>query len=117
MLEALSRLALRLKPLRRGLSIALLLLAIATAVIIAMPGISSLQAALPALIAALLWVVCLLVFIQAFASVPAPPEPEMDGLRRLGRRLNRGFHWLLFVLFILISVAATLITGRLLAEL
>jgi len=117
MLDTLCKLALRLKPLVRGLMIALLVLAMGAAVLVVMPAASRLQAALPALVAVLLWVLCVLVFIQAFATVPARPEPEMRGLQWLGRQLNRGFHWLLLGVFVLISIAAVLITGRLLAEL
>jgi uncharacterized membrane protein len=117
MLETLSRLALRLQPLTRALFIGLVLLTAATAVIIALPSVSSAQDALPALLAVVLWLLCLLVFIQTFATVPARPGPEMSGLRRLARLLNRGFHWLLFVLFVAISLAALSITGRLLVEL
>jgi hypothetical protein len=117
MLATLSRTASRLQPLRPALGIALGALALAVAIAIFNPDLSGLQRALPALVAALLWVICALVFVQVFATVPAPPEPELRGLGRLVRRLNRGFHWLLFALFALITAAAVLITIRLVSDL
>ncbi len=116
MLETLSTIAARLRPLMRPLVITLLLLLIGSAISLVMPDVSMLQSALPALIALMLWVVCALTFILAFASIPARPTSDMRGLWLLGRLLNRGFHWLLLAIFALITVAAILISSRLLLE-
>lgn len=117
MLETVSQCARRLQPLRPVLVIALALLVVVTAVAIVNPNLTSLQTALPALIAALLWVLCGLVFIRTFASIPAAPSPGHRGLGRLTRRINRGFHWLLLAVFGLITGAAVLITARLINDL
>ncbi|NBC49367.1 MAG: hypothetical protein GVY22_15615 [Gammaproteobacteria bacterium] len=117
MLETVSRYARRLQPLRPVLAIALALLAVVTAIAIFNPNLASLQTALPALITALLWVLCGLVFIQAFASVPAAPGAGLRGWSRLLRSINRGFHWLLLAAFGLITGAAALITARLVNDL
>ncbi|MBK5930862.1 hypothetical protein [Halochromatium salexigens] len=114
MLESLSRIATRLRGLTSALIVLLIVLLIGAAIIIFNPGSHALQAALPAVIALLLWTLCGLVFIQTFTTVPTRPSPEMRGFPRLARRLNRGFHWLLFATFILISIAALMLTTRLL---
>ena len=117
MLETLSRIAARLRPQIRALLSVLLVLLVGSAMGVFMPDISILQAVLPALIALMLWVICALAFILAFATVPAPPSADMRGLSRLARLANRGFHWLLLGVFALITGAAILITSRLLVEL
>jgi Mn2+/Fe2+ NRAMP family transporter len=116
MLERLSRYAVRLRPLTPGLGIALAVLALVVAIAIFNPKIAGLQTALPALITALLWVLCVLVFIQVFASVPAPPDASLQGWSRLVRRINRGFHWLLFAALALITAAAVMVTMRLIGD-
>lgn len=117
MLETLSAIAARLRPLKRALVIVLLVLLIGSAMSVFLPDISILQTVLPALIALMLWVICALVFILAFSTVPARPSSDMDGLPRFARLANRGFHWLLLGVFALITIAAILITSRLLVEL
>ncbi len=117
MLETLSAFAGRLRPLMPILVILLMLLLIGSVLSVVMHEVRVLQAALPALIALMLWVVCALAFILAFANIPARPTPGMRGLRRLARQINRGFHWLLLGALALITVAAILITSRLLVEL
>jgi len=117
MLETLSRYAISLRPLRPGLGIALALLALVATIAIFNPKIAGLQTALPALITALLWVLCGLVFIQVFATVPAPPDADLQGWSRLVRRINRGFHWLLFAALAMITAAAVMLTARLIGDL
>ena len=117
MLEALSNAAARLRPLMRALVVVLIALLVATSAGVFLSEVGILQTALPALIALTLWVICALAFILAFSSVPARPTTEMRGLPLLGRLLSRGFHWLLLGTFALITVAALLITSRILTEL
>jgi hypothetical protein len=116
MLETVSQLAARLRPLQQTLLAILGVLVVGTLLSLFMPKVGVLQAALPTLIALLLWVVCALVFILAFASVPAPPTPALRGLARLARLLNRGLHWLLLGAFALITVAVILLSARLIAD-
>ncbi|WP_462320351.1 hypothetical protein [Halochromatium sp.] len=117
MLETLSALANRLRPLTRPLVVVLVMLLIGSAISVFMRDVSILQTALPALVTLMLWVICALVFILAFVKIPARPSADVHGLQRLSRQLNRGFHWLLLGLFALITVAAILISSRLLVEL
>jgi fatty acid desaturase len=117
MLETLSRLAVHLSPLRHALTIALALLAAVAALAVFNPDMAMLQSALPAIVAGLLWALCGIVFIHAFATVPPPPPADLRGASRLLRRINRGFHWLLFIIFAGITAAALLLTARLINDL
>ena len=54
----------------------------------------------------LLWAVTGLVFIDVFAHVPGPPEPDWHPWRRRLRALWRGLHWLLLAGFLMLSLMA-----------
>lgn len=87
-----------------------------TSVAVLNPGLSVLQTALPAMIAASLWLLFGLVFVVTFADVPPSPTPQVGVGARLLRRVNRGFHWLLAGAFGIATAAAVVITARLLND-
>ena len=115
-LETLSALARRLRPAAPALTIALALLVAATVVAVLAPTVEALQAALPLLFTALLWTICVLVFLLVFTHVPPPPGPQLRGLGRLGAQLNRGIHWLLAGAVLGLTLAAALLTLRLIGD-
>jgi hypothetical protein len=100
----------------QALAIALALLVAATVVSVLAPAVEVLQAALPLLFTALLWTICVLVFLLVFTRVPPPPGPQLGGLRRLGAQLNRGVHWLLAGAVLGLTLAAALLTLRLIGD-
>jgi hypothetical protein len=70
---------------------------------------------LPA-IAALVWCLCGYVFIRTFQQVPAFPSADLRGWQRLKRLFARAWHWLLALIFIATSIAALLLTSRIISE-
>ena len=70
---------------------------------------------LPAIVA-MIWCLCGYVFILAFETVPAFPGAELHGLRRLMRLFARAWHWLLAIIFIGVTVAAIMLSARILSE-
>jgi hypothetical protein len=114
MLEFLSRLARRIRPAAPLLAVLAGLLFSAIVVLILTTGSAAADRWLTAGVAALLWTLCGWVFIQAFATVPPPPEPGLRGLRKLQRQLNRAFHRLLALALVGLVLASLLLTKRLL---
>lgn len=116
MLDLAAKLARLGRPLLRWLIGAAVVAGVGAVVLVLSPPLDTLQAVLPALVAIFVWLVCAWVFVYVFATVPAPASAEPPGLRRLLRRLSRGFHWLLLLAFAGISLTALSLGGRLLTE-
>ena len=116
MLDRAATLARQGRRLLRPLMVGLFLNGAGIAVLVFNPGLDSLQAALPALIALFLWGVCAWVFLFAFATVPAPVSAEHSALQRIVRRFNRALHWLLLLAFAGITVTAIIASARLITE-
>ncbi|NBC13808.1 MAG: hypothetical protein GVY09_10780 [Gammaproteobacteria bacterium] len=118
-MSVLSRLQSVARWLRPALSVfsalaALLLLAAAYLVIFGDPQRSD-AVLLPAIVG-FLWCVCAAVFITTFESVPPPATADMAGWPRLKRGLARGWYGLLALAFLGLTVAALLLTNRLVGE-
>ncbi|MGD2019886.1 MAG: hypothetical protein PVJ47_02445 [Thiohalocapsa sp.] len=70
---------------------------------------------LPAIVG-ILWSLCAALFISTFETVPPPAGPDMRGWAGLRRRATRLWYGLLALAFLSITVAALLLTRRLLGE-
>jgi hypothetical protein len=117
MLNAISILARRLRPAEPALAAAAVLLFLAAAVLVVVDSSGRTDPWLALIVVLLLWSVCGWVFIRVFATLPAPPFAGQRGLSLLLAWLNRAFHWLLALVFAATTVAAVLLTSRLLGEL
>jgi hypothetical protein len=70
---------------------------------------------LPAIVG-LLWSLCAALFISTFEAVPQPAGPDLRGWARLRRRAARLWYGLLALAFLGLTVAALLLTRRLIGE-
>lgn len=70
---------------------------------------------LPAIVG-ILWSLCAALFVNTFETVPPAAGPELRGWTRLRRRLTRLWYGLLAIAFLGLTVAALLLTRRLLGE-
>jgi hypothetical protein len=116
MLDTLQRLARWLRPAAPLLAlagVALLLLCIGLLLLTEAPRTDHLL--LPA-IAGLVWCLCGYVFILTFQHVPAFPADDMRGWQRLRRLIARAWHWLLALIFIAATIAAYMLTSRIIGE-
>ncbi|WP_295882495.1 hypothetical protein [uncultured Thiohalocapsa sp.] len=116
MLHRLQGFARWLRP-ARPLLVALGLLAFALATYLVLFGDpqTSDPLLLPAILG-LLWCLCAVVFISTFETVPPAPPADVTGLSRLKRRVARLWYSLLALAFLGLTVAALLLTNRLLGE-
>jgi uncharacterized membrane protein len=64
----------------------------------------------------LLWCLCALLLIDTFENVPPPASAEQRSLARLKRRIVRLWYALLALAFLGLSVAALLVSKRILGE-
>lgn len=116
MLDTFQRLARWMRPAAPILaiaSVALVLLCIGLLLLTEAPRTDHLL--LPA-IAGLVWCLCSYVFIVAFQHVPAFPHGDVRGWRRLKRLFARAWHWLLALVFIATTIAAFMLTTRIIGE-
>ncbi len=116
MLDALQRLASWMRPAAPLLGIlGLALLLLCGGLILFAQGATGDQLLLPA-IAALAWCLCGYVFIHVFQQVPAFPDADLRGWRRLTRLFARAWHWLLALVFLGTTIGALMITNRIIGE-
>ncbi|TQV72153.1 hypothetical protein FLL45_18200 [Aliikangiella marina] len=59
-----------------------------------------------------IWSMLLYSIAQLFPNVPAIPDPSEKILKRLKVRIKRGFYHILSILFVMISIAAILLSIR-----
>jgi hypothetical protein len=116
MLQILQRTASRLRPAAPVLAAAGVLSLIAVAALLLLAPGAAAEAWLRLAIVALLWSLCGYVFIQAFQQIPPPPDAAMGAWQRLSRRLARGWLWLLALVFVGTTIAAVLLTNRLVTD-
>ena len=116
MLERISTLAQRLRPLARPLATISALLLAAVVVLVLTTASERADRWMLAALSGFLWTGCGVLFIHAFAEVPAPPAPTLGAFARLKVRLNRALHWLLLLVFVGLTLGVLSLTGRLLEE-
>jgi hypothetical protein len=113
MIDSFQKLAGRIRPLRFvAMGAGVVLGLVATAVIVFSDSGENDRYLIPSAVG-VLWSLSTYVFIRTFESVPEKAEKTKGFWRRLGRRLHRGWYWLLAFVFIGSTVAAVLLTMRL----
>jgi len=75
--------------------------------------ISGERLVIPSIVCAL-WGFCGYFFIATFKNVPGIPSTRPGFFARIRYRLNRGWYWLVCVLFVVTSVAALITSVRVL---
>jgi hypothetical protein len=63
----------------------------------------------------LVWAIATFSFISTFSDIPSKPGQSDKFLAMLKRRLSRAWYWVLAVFFLVTSVSALLLTGRLIS--
>jgi hypothetical protein len=116
MLDAIALLARRIQPAAPVFAGTAVLLFIAAAGLILLDSTGRADPWLTLIIVLLLWSVCGWVFIRVFATIPAPPAADQQGIALLLAWLNRAFHLMLALVFAGATVAAVLLTSRLAGE-
>lgn len=61
----------------------------------------------------LLWAISLFTFIEAFSAVPSRVDADLTLFGRFGRRMKRGWYWVLMVVFLGATAVALVLTSRL----
>jgi hypothetical protein len=116
MLETLQRFANRMRPAAPVFAAAAVILFLLCAVLLLTTGSAAADRILLPAIAALVWSICGYVFVRTFESVPAPPAPGMGAWARVRRSTARAWHWMLAAVFAAATVAALMLTNRLIGE-
>lgn len=117
MLERISTLARRLRPLAPTLAVISALLFVVVVALVLTTASERADRWMLAALSGFLWTGCGVLFIHAFAEVPAPPAPTLGAFARLKAQLNRALHWLLLLVFVGLTLGVLSLTGRLLGEL
>ncbi len=113
MIDSFQKLAGRIRPLRFvAMGTGTILGLLAAALILFGDGRENDRYLIPCAVG-VLWCLSAYAFVSTFESVPARAETIRGFWRRLGRRLHRGWYWLLAFVFMASSVAALLLTMRL----
>ncbi len=115
MIDSFQKLAGRIRPLRFvAVGAGGLLSVVAAALIFLSDQRENDQYLIPCAVG-VLWCLSAYVFVTTFESVPAKADTIRGVWRRLGRRVHRGWYWLLAFVFMGSTIAALLLTMRLMA--
>ncbi len=113
MIDSFQKLAGRIRPLRFVAMGAGVLLTVAAGALIFLSDHHENDRYLIPCAVGVLWCLSAYVFVSTFESVPEKAETARGFWHRLGRRLHRGWYWLLAFVFVGSTVAALLLTMRL----
>lgn len=62
-----------------------------------------------------LWAVNTYLFITIFRTIPAKADDSLRFFARLKRRLNRGWHWFVAIMFVATSLSALVVSYRMIS--
>lgn len=114
MIDSFRKIAVRIRPLRHvAVVLGVVCLAAALAIVLVAPASGEHNRYLVPAMVGFVWCLSAWGFIDTFQSVPERGEPGRGLFTRLKRGLQRGWFWLLAVLFAASTLAALFLTFRL----
>jgi hypothetical protein len=84
-------------------------------VIVLGPGSAAANQTLMPGFVGLVWAATTFSFIATFRTIPEKADKSLKFISRLKRRLSRGWYWVISLVFLGTTIAALILTGRLMS--